>query len=534
MDSAVEQLALSVRRISQEQDALFNIFRSGSRIIGGGEQKGKRSRSTGSGKKEEEEEDDRDQIREDKGRMEEASEEDIEEGNVGENVELVKSNGNNDTRELNKTSNEQGGEDAANLKSKGETQLSKESAKHTEQVQSEEKKKNQRQKDEKKTKKRRPPLFVDIPSAETEMAQENPPKEERWSVSIPIIRTDQQGRGTTGEEEDRVTDPVRMRREPDDKTMKSVNIPILRSVEPEKVKLEKLVAGKEELENGTRCNNDDGPNHNGIPATSSTDVSDEMRRVISKLRQVKGELERENVDQYGGKPERIADEKLGETNEAWSDTDGEDYIEATGPTSDPETDAGEKHPGPMSPLVSQIVEIRQFIKNFRRSVADEEWSLNSEPNSVSNNSETVEVSGKRIGSEKSSPRRIKRNWSLRDGNLIDQDGRSQDRYGRSQEQDRDGRDQDRDQHGKGGLFWASPALVKEEDEKIESDGGSYEDEKAGTRSKYLILPSSPKNSTPVISPRKKKVSVTSFTMKKVSVTSPEWNSDNHHTFVHLI
>merc|ERR1719460_3151179 len=113
-----------------------------------------------------------------------------------------------------------------------------------------------------------------------------------------------------------------------------------------------------------------------------------MRRVILKLRQVKGELERENVDQSGGKPE-----KLGERNEAWSDTDGEDYIEATGPTPDPETDSGEKHSGPMSPLVSQIVEIRQFIKNFRRSVADEERSLNSEPNSVSNKSETVEVSG---------------------------------------------------------------------------------------------------------------------------------------------
>merc|ERR1711971_735255 len=188
-----------------------------------------------------------------------------------------------------------------------------------------------------------------------------------------------------------------------------------------------------------------------------------------------------------------------------------------GPTPDLET-AGDKDADPMSPLVSQIVEIRQFIKKFRRSLADEEIFLNSSPNTVSNNSETVEVTGKRISSERSSPHRLKRNCSLRERNLVDQNGRSQvqerdvsqnqDQDGRSQDQDQDGRnqdqdggDEDQDQIGKGGLFWASPAYVKEEVD------------------------------LPVISPRKKKVSVTSFTTKKVSVTSPDWNNDKHHTFV---
>merc|ERR1711971_1342628 len=162
-----------------------------------------------------------------------------------------------------------------------------------------------------------------------------------------------------------------------------------------------------------------------------------------------------------------------------------------GPTPDLET-AGDKDADPMSPLVSQIVEIRQFIKKFRRSLADEEIFLNSSPNTVSNNSETVEVTGKRISSERSSPHRLKRNCSLRERNLVDQNGRNQ---------DQDGGDEDQDQIGKGGLFWASPAYVKEEVD------------------------------LPVISPRKKKVSVTSFTTKKVSVTSPDWNNDKHHTFV---
>merc|ERR1711971_247725 len=182
-----------------------------------------------------------------------------------------------------------------------------------------------------------------------------------------------------------------------------------------------------------------------------------------------------------------------------------------GPTPDLET-AGDKDADPMSPLVSQIVEIRQFIKKFRRSLADEEIFLNSSPNTVSNNSETVEVTGKRISSERSSPHRLKRNCSLRERNLVDQNGRNQ---------DQDGGDEDQDQIGKGGLFWASPAYVKEEVEKTKSeetmtDAGSNGDGK-DARSSYLILPSSPKVDLPVISPRKKKVSVTSFTTKKVSV-----------------
>jgi len=275
-------------------------------------------------------------------------------------------------------------------------------------------------------------------------------------------------------------------------------------------------------------------------------------------RRVKGELEKKGVEERvnGGNPERIlADTPDNEiTNELWSDTDGEDYIEAMGPTPDLET-AGDKDADPMSPLVSQIVEIRQFIKKFRRSLADEEIFLNSSPNTVSNNSETVEVTGKRISSERSSPHRLKRNCSLRERNLVDQNGRSQvqerdvsqnqDQDGRSQDQDQDGRnqdqdggDEDQDQIGKGGLFWASPAYVKEEVEKTKSeetmtDAGSNGDGK-DARSSYLILPSSPKVDLPVISPRKKKVSVTSFTTKKVSVTSPDWNNDKHHTFVHLI
>ena len=549
VDSAVEKLALSVRRISEEQDALFNIFRSGGHVTGGGEEKGKKSNSRGSGK--EEDKDNRGQIREDTGRLEEASNENIEEGIVTKKVEIFNEecNGEVAARELNKMSKEHE-ENATNLKSKGSTN-------HTEQVKSEdkseEKKKNQKHKYEKK--KRRPPLFVDIPSVETEMGKENPPKEEMWSVSIPIMRTDE---GSKVEKEDRVNDALRRRREPEDETsvnipimrtdqqaweeekgeedrvrreadekrkIKSVNIPILRSINPEKVKLEKLDL---EEESGRRCNNDDGTDHSGFPATrNSADVSDEMRRVISKLRRVKGELERESVDQSEGKPSRIVDGKPREPNEVWSDTDSEDYIEATGPMPDLERAAsGVNLPGPMSPLVSQIVEIRQFIKNFRRSVAGEESLNRGDPNSFSNNSEAVEVSGERSSSEKSSPNMMKRSSFLRERKLNDQNGRNRD-----QDQERDGRDQD----GKGGLFWASPALVKEEDENKESEEGSDEEEKEeGARSSFHILPSSPKNALPVIAPRNKKVSVTSFTMKKVSVTSPEWNSDNHHSFVHLI
>merc|ERR1711971_899579 len=115
-------------------------------------------------------------------------------------------------------------------------------------------------------------------------------------------------------------------------------------------------------------------------------------------RRVKGELEKKGVEERvnGGNPERIlADTPDNEiTNELWSDTDGEDYIEAMGPTPDLET-AEDKEADPMSPLVSQIVEIRQFIKKFRRSLSDEETNTGQRsPNTVSNNSETVEVSGK--------------------------------------------------------------------------------------------------------------------------------------------
>ena len=552
VDSAVEQLATSVRRISEEQDALFNIFRSG-HITGGGQNR-KRSRSMGNYRKDEE---DKYQVGAEKGKSEKT---DKNQGqpNVAENLELVKSKG-NAARE-----SDEHVKDTTNLKHEEETHLPKESVKPKSEDKSE---KKQKGKEEKKTKKRRPSLFVEIPSVEPDSlktennagGREHAAKEESWSVSIPIIRTDRQ---------DGVTNPVKVsesddnpmkRRESNDKT--SINIPILRSFEPEeKVKLFKksrVVVGSKE---SGRCTNDDGGGHNCFPPATNEDalVSEEMRTVISKLKRVKGELEKKGVEERanGGNPERILVENE-IRNEPWSDTDGEDYIEAMGPTPDLET-AGDKDADPMSPLVSQIVEIRQFIKKFRRSLADEETFLNSSPNTVSNNSETVEVTGKSLNSERSSPHR---NCSLRERNLVYQNGRSQvkewdvrsqdqDQDGRSQNQDGTGRSQDQDQDqdgrnqdqiGKGGLFWASPAQVKEEVKKTKSgemmtDAGSNEDEdgKEDARSSYLILPSSPKVDLPVISPRKKKVSVTSFTTKKVSVTSPDWNNDNHHTFVHLI
>ena len=579
VDSAVEQLASSVRRISEEQDALFNIFRSG-HITGSGGQK--RSRSIGNDRKEEE---DMDQVGAEKGRMEEVGKLSLDEKqgqpNVTENLELV--NARRESDEYVK--------DTTNLKSNEETQLPKKSAKPKSEDKSEEKKK--KEKDEKKTKKRRPSLFVEIPPVEADLlkvdnndGREHAQKEASWSVSIPIIRTDRQDGVTKNPVKERESKDNQMKRnESNNKPAMttSINIPILRSVEPEEkgelLKKSRVVVDSKE---SGRCTNDDGARHNCFPPATNEDalVSHEMRSVISKLRRVKGELEKKGVEEKanGGNAERIVADTLDNeiTNEPWSDTDGEDYIEATGPTPDLETARDIKEADPMSPLVSQIVEIRQFIKKFRRSLADEETFLNSNPNTVSKNSETVEATEKKLTIEKPSPQRLKRNWSLREGNLVDwngrnqeQDGRNQDQDGRrrdqdrkSQDQDRDGRGQDQDQDGrsqdrdgrsqdqdqrdedddqisKGGLFWASPALVKEEVEKTEweelmTDAGSNEDGKEDGRSSYLILPSSPNVASPVISSRKKKVSVTSFTTKKVSVTSPDWNSDNHHTFVHLI
>ena len=507
VDVAVEQLASSVRRISQEQDNLFSIFR-GNELMGGGhggEKNKDGDKKTDGG--------DRNQTSPvENRRTEGASKEDTEEGKgqLQENLESVEgdiANGSNKMQDkcLGESTN-------GNAVPEGKTHLPKEPTKPSEHK-SERKEKKDKEIDEKKTKKRKPPLFVEIPSVGADVREmgkdgemEDAEKEKRWTVNIPIIRMDQQG---GKEERHGVTDPTKER---ESRKITFVNIPILRSDQPEREKLENTVGAADESE----CNNDDGLGHNCSPTNSDALVSKEMRSVISKLRQVQGELEmgveekaeKVKVNQSEGESEKITppsldNVKTGEKVETLSsDTEGEDYIEATGPSQDSDQ-AGENEKGQMSPLVSQIVQIRQFIQNFRRSIQD--------TRSVSNNSETVEVTEKRLKNEGSSPRR--------EGSLFDWDERSEDQ-------------------NQLGLFWASPALVKEEgakkeSEKMDTHVGGEQERTEDVRSGFLILPSSPKVASPVIYP-KRKASVTSQTTKKVSVMSPDWKTDNHHTFVHLI
>ena len=226
-------------------------------------------------------------------------------------------------------------------------------------------------------------------------------------------------------------------------------------------------------------------------------VSKEMNKVITQLRQVKGGLETDHAE-----PERIGATRSGlEEKEICSDTDGEDYIEASGPS--PESEEGEtgKAANPMSPLVSQIVEIRQFIKQFRRSIGQENAFLENNVLACPNQ----DAKEKQNNSKTSNSGENSRSCS-----------------------------QAQDQGDKNGLFWASPAQVKEDEEKEGLDK-TEKDGRQDIKSRHLILPSSPQEPpSPVILTPKRKVSVTTSISRKVSVTSTDPKSNNHPTFVHLI
>merc|ERR1719447_2031662 len=227
-------------------------------------------------------------------------------------------------------------------------------------------------------------------------------------------------------------------------------------------------------------------------------VSKEMRRVISQLRQVKGGLETDYTE-----PERIQGATRPELEEkeakgACSDTDGEDYIEASGPSPESEEREAGKSANPMSPLVSQIVEIRQFIKQFRKSIGQENAFLENNQNNV------LACSNKDAEEKQETSSRAKASRS----------------YSQAQ-----------DQGDKNGLFWASPAQVKEDEEEKDELDKTEKGGRQDIKSRHLILPSSPQEppSSVILTP-KRKVSVTTSISRKVSVTSPDPKSNNHPTF----
>ena len=522
VDTAVEQLASSVRRISLEQDALFNVFRSGR--ITEGAQKGRRSSSEGGREC-------RDGVRKDNSasRGEKRQDKDKQTNRKSlpdDDLDLRRNR--SLSKELQQMPDEPGRSTTTfNPEQETVKQPSKISrgTKHAG--------KGPKEKDEAKKK---PALFVDIPPPEPENIEMNrtnyvsdkshPVGKESWIVSIPIRRIEE-----TAVEEDGGTNKhlnsggvVALPSEAEATSARtSVNIPIQRLDPPPDMKRSEKRTPV--AEKGPGCNNDDRLNHNYFLATSSGGVhvseemrseksnksdkmevsealvSKEMRRVISQLRQVKGGLETDYTE-----PERIQgatrpelEEK--EAKEACSDTDGEDYIEASGPSPESEErEAGKSNP--MSPLVSQIVEIRQFIKQFRKSIGQENAFLENNQNNV------LACSNKDAEEKQETSSRAKASRSC---------------------------SQAKDQGDKNGLFWASPAQVKEDEEEKDELDKTEKGGRQDIKSRHLILPSSPQEppSSVILTP-KRKVSVMTSISRKVSVTSPDPKSNNHPTFVHLI
>ena len=529
VDTAVEQLASSVRRISLEQDALFNVFRSGR--ITEGARRGRRSSSEGGREGEREcSEEVRDGVRQDDStsRGEKTQDKDKQTNRKSLPDDDLDLRRNRSLSEELQQMPDKPGRSTTTFNPEQETvkQPSKIS-RGTKNAG-----KGPKEKDEAKKK---PALFVDIPPPEPENIEitrtnyvsdkSHPVGKESWIVSIPITRIEE-----TAVEEDDGTNKhldgcgvVALPSESEATSARtSVNIPIQRlDPPPEMNRPEKRTPVTEK---GPRCNNDDRLNHNYFLATSSGGVhvseemrseksnksdkmevsealvSKEMRRVISQLRQVKGGLETDYTEpERKGATRPELEEK--EAKEACSDTDGEDYIEASGPSPESEEREAGKSANPMSPLVSQIVEIRQFIKQFRKSIGQENAFLENNQNNV------LACSNKDAEEKQETSSRAKASRSC---------------------------SQAQDQCDKNGLFWASPAHVKEDEEKEElnkTEKGGRQD----IKSRHLILPSSPQEppSSVILTP-KRKISVTTSISRKVSVTSPDPKSNNHPTFVHLI